>query len=94
MMVAAVKHGSGLVLGQVEVGSKTNEIPAVRELAGRLELQGRVVTFDALHAQQATTRLLRIEFNAHYLVTSVKGNQETVGLRRHTDSKTNNIGIN
>ncbi len=78
MMVAAVEHGSGLVLGQVEVGSKTNEIPAVRELAGQLELQGRVVTFDALHAQQATTRLLRQESKAHYLVTSVKGNQPTI----------------
>ena len=78
MLVAAVEHGSGLVLGQVEVGSRTNEMPAVRELAGRLELQGRVVTCDALHAQQATTRLLRQESQAHYLVTSVKGNQPTI----------------
>ncbi|MDE0442307.1 MAG: transposase family protein, partial [Gammaproteobacteria bacterium] len=29
MMVAAVEHGTGLVLGQVQVGDKTNEIPTV-----------------------------------------------------------------
>ena len=34
MLVAAVEHSSGLVLGQVEVDSKTNAIPAVRERAG------------------------------------------------------------
>ncbi len=33
MLVAAVEHGRGLVLGQLEIDSKTNEIPAVRELA-------------------------------------------------------------
>ena len=34
MLVAAVEQGSGLVLGQLEIPSKTNEIPALRELAG------------------------------------------------------------
>ncbi len=32
MMVAAVEHGSGPVLGQKEIDDKTNEIPAVRDL--------------------------------------------------------------
>ena len=32
MMVAAVEHDTGVVLGQVEVDRKSNEIPAVREL--------------------------------------------------------------
>ena len=36
MLVAAVEQGSGLVLGQLEISSKTNEIPALRELAGGL----------------------------------------------------------
>ena len=46
MLVAAVEHGKGRVLGQMEVNSKTNEIPAVRELALRLDLFGCVVTYD------------------------------------------------
>ena len=58
MLVAAVEHSRGRVLGQVEVDSKTNEIPAVRELAAALELAGRAVTLDALHAQQETARSL------------------------------------
>ena len=44
MMVAAVEHDSGMVLGQVEVDSKSNEIPAVRELSSSLDLAGRIVT--------------------------------------------------
>ena len=58
MMVAAVEHGSGLVLGQVQVGDKSNEIPAVRELSRALDLKDRVVTLDAMHVQQETARAL------------------------------------
>ena len=58
MMVAALEHGSGLVLGQLEVDSKSNEIPAVRALSAGLDLAGRIVTVDALHAQQQTARYL------------------------------------
>ena len=58
MMVAAVEHDSGMVLGQVEVDSKSNEIPAVRELSSSLDLAGRIVTVDAMHAQHETARCL------------------------------------
>ena len=78
MLVAAVEHSSGLVLGQVEVDSKTNEIPAVRELAGELDLAGRIVTLDALHVQHKTARGLLQDCAAHYLVTAVKDNQPTM----------------
>ena len=44
MMVAAVEHDSGMVLGQVEVDSKSNEIPAVRELSSSLDLAGRALS--------------------------------------------------
>ena len=49
MLVAAVEHGSGLVLGQLEIASKTNEIPAVRDLADAVAISGRAATVDALH---------------------------------------------
>lgn len=78
MMVAAVEHGSGLVLGQVRVDSKSNEIPAARELARRLDLAGRVVTLDAIHAQQDTARCLVEDCKAHYAITAVKGNQPDI----------------
>ena len=50
LLVAAVQLGSGLVLGAAQVGDKTNEAPAVRELAPRWT-GGRTVTLDTQHAQ-------------------------------------------
>ena len=55
MLVAAVEQGKGRVLGQLEVDSKTNDVPAVRELALRLDLVWCVVAYDALHAMRAST---------------------------------------
>ena len=78
MMVVAVEHGSGLVLGQVQIGAKTNEIPAVRELSRQLDLAGRVVTVDAMHAQHETARCLTEDCEAHYVVTGAKDNQPTI----------------
>ncbi len=77
MMVAAIEHESGLVLGQVEVAAKSNEIPAVRELARSFDVAGRTVTMDAMHAQHETARCL-LECGADYVVTAVKDNQKTI----------------
>ena len=78
MRVAAVDHGSGLVLGQLEIASKTNEIPALRDLADELDLAGRIVTVDALHAQPETARRLLDNCRADYVVTAIKDNQPTL----------------
>ena len=56
MMVAAITHNTGVVVGQTEVDSKTNEITAVRKLARTIDVAGRVVTLDALDAQQETAK--------------------------------------
>jgi predicted transposase YbfD/YdcC len=60
-------------LGQVSVDSKANEIPAVRELLDILNLEGAVVTADAMHCQKATAKKI-IEKGADY-VLQVKENQ-------------------
>ena len=78
MLLAAVEQVSGVVLGQSEIDSKSNEIPAFRDLARELDLEGRVVTGDALHAQQETARCLLDECGAEYLITAVKENQPTM----------------
>ena len=77
MMVAAVEHDTGVVLGQVEVDRKSNEIPAVRELSGGLDLTGRIVTIDAMHAQHETARCL-LGRRADYVISAIKDNQETI----------------
>jgi|SRR5271163_4283002 len=59
-LLAALDHAHGVVLGQVDVEAKTNEIPMFATLLDRIDLAGAVVTADALHAQRA---------HAEYLVT-------------------------
>jgi predicted transposase YbfD/YdcC len=82
-LLACLDHGTGVVLAQAAVDSKTNEITmftAVLDQAG--ELSGVLVTADALHAQREHADWLH-ERGAHYLVT-VKGNQP--GLLRQLRS--------
>ena len=73
--MAALEHGSGLVLGQEAVRDKSNEIPAVRTLVSQLRLAGRTVSLEALHVQGDTLRLVVEQGQAH---SAVKHNQPTL----------------
>lgn len=57
-LIAAFDHGAGAVLGQVAVDAKSNEIPAARTLLAGMELDGVVVTLDAMHTQTDTAELI------------------------------------
>ena len=72
-LLAALDHAHGAVLGQVEVGAKTNEIPLFTTLLDRIEITDAVITADALHAQRDHATYLRRR-GAHYLLI-VKRNQ-------------------
>ena len=72
-LLAALDHAHGVVLGQVEVGAKTNEIPLFTTLLDRLDIQNAVITADALHAQRSHATYLTGR-GAHYLLI-VKRNQ-------------------
>lgn len=52
--LAAFDHSAGAALGQVAVDAKRDEIPAIRTLLGYLDLDGAVVTLDAMHTQADT----------------------------------------
>jgi hypothetical protein len=67
-LLAALDHAHGVVLGQVEVGAKTNEIPLFTTLLDRLDIQDAVITADALHAQREHARYLARR-GAHYVIT-------------------------
>jgi hypothetical protein len=69
--------GQGQYLGGVMTGKKSNEIPAVRQLLGRLEMGGKIVLADALHTQVETAQVILYEKGADYLMTA-KGNQPTL----------------
>jgi len=74
ILVSAVLHQTGVTLNQVKVAPKSNEITAVEPLLKGIEIEGRVLTFDALHTQVKTARYIVEEKKAHYMFT-VKGNQ-------------------
>ena len=76
-VVTAITVPSLHYLGSVVVADKSNEIPAVRALCQRLELDGRLVSIDALHTQAQTAREVVLAHGGDYLLT-VKGNQPGV----------------
>lgn len=75
-IVSAWAVENGLVLGQMKVAEKSNEITAVPELLRALELAGCIVTLDAMGCQKKIAKEI-IESDADY-VLALKGNQETV----------------
>jgi hypothetical protein len=70
-------NGRGQYLGGVMTPAKSNEIPAARQLLGRLELAGKIVLSDAAHTQVETGQQILFEQGGDYLMT-VKGNQKTL----------------
>lgn len=74
-LMAAIDHHAGVVIGQVDVPGKTNEIPMFSQLCDQIaDLEGVVVTADAMHCQTAHADYLVLQRGAHYVLT-VKGNQ-------------------
>jgi predicted transposase YbfD/YdcC len=75
-LVSAWANGQGLVLGQVAVADKSNEITAIPALLDLLDVEGAVVTIDAMGCQKAIARKIRSR-GADY-VLAVKDNQPTL----------------
>jgi predicted transposase YbfD/YdcC len=72
-MVSAWASANGVVLGQRKVDGESNEITAVPELLNTLEIEGCIVTLDAIHCQTETVETI-VEKGADY-VLPVKENQ-------------------
>jgi predicted transposase YbfD/YdcC len=66
----------GLSLGQVACAEKSNEITAIPELLRLVDLQGAIITIDAMGTQKAIAAQI-IEGEADY-VQALKGNQESL----------------
>ncbi|WP_282697656.1 ISAs1 family transposase [Streptomyces sp. CC208A] len=78
-LLAALEHTTGLVMAQLDVGEKTNEITCFQPLLDTVAgLAGTVVTSDAMHTQREHADYL-LDRAAHCIVI-VKGNQKK--LRR------------
>lgn len=72
-LVNAWSSDNEMILGQVKVDNKSNEIAAIPQLIEVLELEGAIVSIDAMGCQTAIANKI-IEKKGHYLL-SVKGNQ-------------------
>ena len=74
--ITAFAVGTRTVLRQMSVDAKSNEIPAVPLLLQLLELEGAIVTLDAMHCQTETAQAI-IDAKADYIL-SVKANQRNL----------------
>jgi len=73
-LLSAFLHNMGTVVAQCQVDCKTNEIPSVRALLDPLEIQGRIITLDAMHTQKSTAQYITEDKGADYLLIA-KDNQ-------------------
>ncbi len=71
-LLQAWSTDQGVVLGQVPVGQKTNEITKMSELLELIDIKGAVVTADAMHCQTETAKEI-VSKGGDYTFT-VKGN--------------------
>ena len=85
-LLSAIIQQEGITVAQKQIASKTNEIPTARPLLEPLDLNGKVVTGDAMHTQTDLARFLVEEKHADYLFTA-KDNQPTL----KNDIKTLNL---
>jgi len=73
-MVSAWANQNNLVLGQIKVNDKSNEITAIPELLKTLMIEGNIITIDAMGTQTNIANKI-IENDADYIL-AVKGNQK------------------
>jgi len=83
-VVTAVTTPSLHYLGCELVEDKSNEIPAARRLIARLDLDGKLVSLDAMHSCQQTARQLVLDAGADYSLTIKENSPE---LKKRIESK-------
>ena len=73
MNIVTAYTDTGISLGQITVANKSNEIPAVRDLIEMINIEGMIVTADAMHCQKETAEII-IKNKGDY-VLQLKANQ-------------------
>lgn len=75
-MISAWATQNGLVLGQLKTKDKSNEITAIPELLGMIDVAGCTVTIDAMGCQRTIAQAI-LEQGGDYIL-ALKGNQKTL----------------
>ena len=76
-LLSAVSHRLRLTVAQEPIEEKSNEIPAIKPLLGKVPCQGTLITADAMHCQQETARFITQELGGDYIF-GLKGNQSGI----------------
>ncbi len=85
-IVSAFLCDIGISIGQVKVDDKSNEITAIPELLDLLDIEGCIITIDAIGTQEDIANKIVFDKKAHY-VLKVKDNQKQ--LRRDVERQFN-----
>ena len=76
-LLSAVTHRLRITVAQEAIEEKSNEIPALKPLLAKANCQGALITADAMHCQQESTRYITQELGGDYIF-GLKGNQSGV----------------
>ena len=91
-MVSAWSSSHRLVLGQVAVKQKSNEITAIPILLEQLDLNGGIITIDAMGTQTAIAKQIK-QAGANYILT-LKRNHPSLAKEAHDWFENNQDQLN
>lgn len=75
-VVSAFLSDIGISVGQVKVNDKSNEITAIPELINLLDIQGKIITIDAIGTQENICNLITSNDKKGNFILNVKDNQK------------------
>ena len=76
-IVSAFLSDIGISIGQVKVDGKSNEIKAIPDLLDLLDIEGKIVTIDAMGTQEDIANKIVLDKHGDYIL-KVKDNQKTL----------------
>jgi hypothetical protein len=76
-LLSVVTHQLRTTIRSVPIAEKSNEIPAIKPLLGGMNLEGSLVTADAMHCQQESARFITQDLGGDFLF-GLKGNQSGI----------------
>lgn len=75
-IVSAFLSDIGISIGQVKVDDKSNEITAIPELIDLLDIEGKIITIDAIGTQENICNLITSKNKKGNYILKVKDNQK------------------
>lgn len=75
-IVSAFLSDIGISIGQVKVDDKSNEITAIPELIQLLDIEGKIITIDAIGTQEEICNLITSKEKKGEYILKVKDNQK------------------